>query len=136
MTDPLAIRPRLMEFLNLEPGWLNGEGTAYEREQLDWLADGFDAYYPGDLPRPYIHPSWDSPIWAEFYLPNNCYIEAYINLATKTAEIGLCIDQTRRDVLGEIPAIIDLSTATGWGDWARLVRSIMERSGHGTDWNA
>lgn len=141
MTGPLAIRPRLMEFLKLEPGWLDGvEGEKFARESLEWLADMFAAYYPGDLPKPHLYPWVDGTLSAEWDgvdVGDACYAtDSCINL--KHRRVGADVYQWQsvgRDVVRQ-QFTFDLSTATGWGDWVRLVRSITERSGHDTDWNA
>ena len=51
----------------LEPGWLNGEGTAFDHAALKRISICLEAYEWGwDLPRPFIYPTVDGQVRAEW----------------------------------------------------------------------
>ena len=67
--DPLDVRVRLDEFARLRPGWLDGKGLAPPDYGLEWLAGAFDMYYPDDAPLPYLFPTPEGGVRAEWSLP-------------------------------------------------------------------
>ncbi len=66
--DPLDLRFRLDEIKQLLPGWLDGVGSKFDPVALDWLADGFDAHYSDDVPLPFLFPTPEGKILAEWSL--------------------------------------------------------------------
>lgn len=51
----------------LEPGWLDGDGTAYDPVQLAWLAERLGAVVSRHrLPVPYIYPTPEGYVQAEW----------------------------------------------------------------------
>lgn len=77
----LDIPARLDEFRDMKDGWLEGEGVAPSLEGLDWLATGFDRYFPDDLPLPYLYPTPEGGVQAEWSLSEN-EISLEIDLVT------------------------------------------------------
>ena len=71
LLDPLDIPARLDEFRDMKDGWLEGEGVAPSLEGLDWLAAGFDRHFPNDLPLPYLYPTPEGGVQAEWSLSEN-----------------------------------------------------------------
>src|SRR5262245_5876784 len=69
IVDPLAVRARLTEFKSLRAGWLDGVGVAPSLDGLDWLAGAFDRNWLNDLPRPYLYPTAEGGVRAEWPLP-------------------------------------------------------------------
>lgn len=66
LLDELDPGARLNEFKVLRNGWLNGKGIAPDHVQLDWLVDAFDRYYPDELPLPYLYPTAEGGVQAEW----------------------------------------------------------------------
>ena len=64
--DPLDVPSRLYEFRALKDGWLEGEGSALSREGLEWLTTQFEQCYPSDLPLPYLYPTPEGSVRAEW----------------------------------------------------------------------
>jgi hypothetical protein len=60
--------PRQLESLAaLEPGWLDGDGPAYDRDQLARLSEWLDGVVQGhELPTPYIYPTPEGYVRAEW----------------------------------------------------------------------
>jgi hypothetical protein len=57
---------RLDEFRSLRDGCLEGRGHAPSRAGLDWLSNVFDHRYPNDLSPPYLYPTAEEGIQAEW----------------------------------------------------------------------
>ena len=66
--DPLDITARLEELRSLKDGWLEGGGRALSHEGLDWLSRTFERYYPKNLPLPYLYPTEEGGVQAEWSL--------------------------------------------------------------------
>jgi hypothetical protein len=62
----MDIDPRLEELAHLSDGWLNGEGRAPERAALLRLAQTFDEHYAPNLPLPYLYPTAEGGVQAEW----------------------------------------------------------------------
>jgi hypothetical protein len=66
LLDPNDVAARLEELRGLEAGWLDGEGLSLSREGLDWLSRTFDTFYPDHLPPPYLYPTPEGGVRAEW----------------------------------------------------------------------
>ena len=70
--DPLDIGVRIDELKLLKDGWLDGKGVLLARQGLDWLEKSFNVMYPTDVALPYLFPTpegrvlaeWSQPPWA------------------------------------------------------------------------
>ena len=65
-TDPLDIGGRIDQLRVLEDGWLEAGGLAPPKDGLDWFLEAFNRYYPSDLPLPYLYPTEDGGLQAEW----------------------------------------------------------------------
>lgn len=114
-TAPLDVAAQLTDLAQLEDGWLNGEGRAPDRDGLAWLADRFERSWPRDLPSPYIFPTVEGGVQAEWSLPPyEASLE--VDLGARTGEwhaLNLETDAEDRRTC-------DLD---GDGDWAWLTGS-------------
>ena len=109
LLDPLDVPARLEEFHGMKAGWLDGDGVAPQRDQLDWLAESFDQYYPDDLPLPHTYPTPAGGIEMEWS----------IGLLSVTLEIDLVTRQAewlsyQKDSPREQTRSLDLATNQGW----------------------
>jgi hypothetical protein len=95
--DPLDIGSRLDELRNLSDGWLDGKGKAPSTHGIDWLAEFFDRNYADDLPLPYLYPTPEGGVHAEWRLdPLDATLE--IDLNSRTASFhALDLDSGRED---------------------------------------
>ncbi len=66
--DPLDIEVRIDELKLLGTGWLDGKGVPPAHEGLDWLVDSFDEYFPDDIRLPFLFPTPDGNMLAEWSL--------------------------------------------------------------------
>lgn len=64
--DVLDVPNRLETFYNYQDGWYNGEGKAFDKEQLKSIGDQFDYYFRTDIILPYTFPTPDGTIMFEW----------------------------------------------------------------------
>jgi len=64
--DPLDVTARLDEMRNLRDGWLDGIGKAPSHAGLDWLTRIFERNYPEGIQLPYLYPTPQGSILAEW----------------------------------------------------------------------
>ena len=79
--DPLDIGRQLTDMKRLKFGWADGlqsvkdwgegYGNAPTSEGLEWLEGQFDAHYSGALPRPYLYPTPEGGVQAEWSIDQN-----------------------------------------------------------------
>jgi hypothetical protein len=113
------LRGRLEELKELKIGWLDGKGSPPSHVGLNWLADSFDELYPSDSRRPYLFPTPEGNILAEWHLkPWAPSLE--IDLSTKRAEWhALNLDT---DV--EASKKLDLTKPEDWTWVAEQIRTL------------
>lgn len=83
--DKLDIATRLEVLAQLQNGWLDGKGVALDKEGLEWLTGSFDFLYNSILPLPYLFPTPEGAVQAEWSF-NEWEITLEINLENKNAE--------------------------------------------------
>lgn len=119
LLDPLDVTSRLDELRRLRDGWLEGVGRAPAAEGLDWLASAFDAFYPDDAPLPYLYPTEEGGVRAE-WAAGDVEASAQIDLAAKQAqwhELNLGTDEVSSRAL-------DLSARSDWGWLVDRLRAL------------
>lgn len=72
--DSRDISARLDELRNMKDGWLDGDGCAPGHAALDWLASSFERHFPGDLPLPYMFPTPEGGVEAEWSIGRHSVI--------------------------------------------------------------
>lgn len=115
--DPLDIHGRLDELRRLEDGWLDGDGKAPGSDELEWLAAGFERHYPDDLPLPYLYPTTEGGVQAEWSLSDN-EISLEVNLVARRADWHLLDLETHADFAREL----DLDNESDWAWIASEIR--------------
>ena len=117
----LDIPTRLEEFRSLEDGWLEGHGKAPSHEGLNWIEAAFARHYPLELPLPYLFPTEEGGIQAEWSLGSN-EISLEIDLGS---HVGFwhVLDMTT-DCEDSRKVRLDDET-----DWNRLTAFIQEVNG-------
>ena len=83
--DALDIETRLEELAALNEGWLNGKGVALNKAGLQVLSESFDENFNSDLPLPYLYPTPEGRILAEWTL-DAWSISLEIALPNQTAQ--------------------------------------------------
>lgn len=78
--DPMDVAARLDELRILKDGWLDGAGVAPSSNGVDWLTAAFREHYPEDLPPPFLYPTVDGGVRAEWSIgPNELSVEISLN---------------------------------------------------------
>lgn len=117
--DPLDIGARIDEFKLLKAGWLDGEGFPLAHDGLDWLTGAFTRSYPDDLPLPYLFPTPEGHVLAEWAM-KSWSPSLEIDLAKKRgAWHALNLDTDAEDTKE-----IDLTNADHWEWLAQQIRNL------------
>ena len=106
--DPLDISVRIEELKLLKQGWLDGKGLPPIHDGLDWFAQAFNRDFPLDLPLPYLYPTAEGGLRAEW--------------SNKPHDISLEIDLEAR--VGSWPAL-KLDDVKDWEWFADEVRRFV-----------
>lgn len=118
--EPLDVPVRLLELSRLQSGWLDGEGIAPSVDGLRWLSENFDRQYAPDLQLPYMYPTPEGNIQAEWSL-DGWSASVIFDLSTHSAEfeaLQIETDESRG-------AQFDLNTAEGWIAVSDNLRSLV-----------
>lgn len=121
LLDPLDIPARLDEFRDMKDGWLEGEGAAPSLEGLDWLAAGFDRHFPDDLPLPYLYPTPEGGVQAEWSLSEN-EISLEVDLVTHHGAWHRLKMNNQADDVQEL----NLDDDNGWAWIVAEIRKMVE----------
>lgn len=117
----LGIMARIEELKQLKAGWLDGEGLPPDHGGLEWLRGAFDAHFPDDLPNPYLFPTPEGHVIAEWPAkPWSPSLE--IDLKAKTAEWHALNQGTDE----EKTKSLDLANVENWNWLANEMRLIGE----------
>jgi hypothetical protein len=119
--DPLDIPARLDELRLLKDGWHEGQGMAPTSEGLDWLSSMFGQYYPDELVYPYLYPTVEGGVRAEWTIMQN-EVTLDIDLAAhKGSWHCLAMDTDQEE---EFDLNLDCAD-----DWKRMTGRIREMNG-------
>lgn len=117
----LDVPARLAELAKLEDGWLDGEGRAPDRKALAWLAERFERCWPRALPLPYLYPTVEGGVQAEWSIPPYA-VSLEVDLGKREAEWHALDLKTR----AEETRVCDLADAGSWAWLAERVRWLTE----------
>lgn len=109
--DSLDIETRLEEFARLKDGWLDGKGRALDQTSLIRLAQAFDERFGPDLPLPYLYPTPEGGVQAEWTL-GNWEVSLEITLPTFDSEYQAVHRSTGES--SEIELSLADADGTGW----------------------
>ena len=99
----------LITLSKYEDGWMNGEGTSYSLNDMQWLIKAFTDHYRNDLHKVSVFPTVEGEIQLEW--DNDiCSVSCYINLESKIGWYHMLNMKTDQDF--EIN--LDLGTKAGW----------------------
>ncbi|OGS94607.1 MAG: hypothetical protein A3H31_12825 [Gallionellales bacterium RIFCSPLOWO2_02_FULL_57_47] len=107
--DPLDVAARMEELAELQDGWLDGKGHAPEQSALTWLARTFETNFNPDLPLPYLYPTAEGGVQAEWTIAN-WEVTLDIDLHNKTAEYQALHLETKKCS----ERTLNLSQQTDW----------------------
>ena len=117
--DPLDVALQLDDLRALEDGWLDGEGIAMPAEGLDWLAAGFEKYYPEELPLPHIYPTPPGGAQLEWTLGSH-EVNIEVDLTKRVGEWHELDVSSGRDEMDSL----DLTASAGWSTLLERIRRL------------
>lgn len=85
LLDPLDVDAQLDDLSTLRDGWLNGDGVALDRSGLKWFSTKFADLYPAGLPLPYLYPTPEGGVQAEWSF-HGCRMDLEVDLRTHGGE--------------------------------------------------
>ena len=109
--NPLDFAVRIEELKLLKRGWLDGKGEALDPTKLDWVVEAFQNYFAGDAKLPYLFPTPEGNLLAEWLLGDNS-VSLEIDLSTGQADWHI-LNLTSS---GEETKVLDLSKPDSW-EW-------------------
>jgi hypothetical protein len=119
LLDPLDVPLRIEELKQLRAGWLDGKGVAPLAQGLDWLAGAFEQYYPPQATLPYLFPTPEGQVLAEWSLgPWAPSLE--IDLETRQGQWHLYNQQTQT----ESNETFDLNQPAAWSNLAARIGTM------------
>ncbi|MDA1050217.1 MAG: hypothetical protein O3C40_07025 [Planctomycetota bacterium] len=121
LLDPNDVAARLDEFRSLQNGWLDGKGLAPAPAGLDWLTTSFENSYPDDLPLPYVYPTAEGGVQAEWTLGQH-ELSLEIDLRSHQGQWHVL------DLLTQAVSSRDIHL-DGVDDWTWLVQQIRPLAG-------
>ena len=68
--DPLDVTVRLDALSKLEDGWLDGQGAAFDKAELNRISKLFETHFTSDLPLPFIYPAVSGELQSEWNIDN------------------------------------------------------------------
>ena len=113
MNEVSDVKTRLDDLAKLSAGWLDGKSEPLDPAALHVLAQDFDTYFDPDLPLPYLYPTAEGGIQAEWTL-RDWEVSLKIQLPARAAQyqaLHLPTDQVDEQTL---------SLVQGQGEWIKL----------------
>lgn len=118
--DACDISARIEELQPLQNGWLEGRGIAPSNTGLQWLASSFAQNYPENIPLPYLYPTEEGGVRAEWSRgPSEASLD--INLETHGAEWHLLDIETGIEDFASLNLDAD--------GWDLLIKRILGMNG-------
>jgi hypothetical protein len=122
--DALDVTLRLEQISALNDGWLDGKGLAPAKDKLlEWLANEFDANFDADLPLPYLYPTPEGGIQAEWTI-NDWSVTFEINLIEQRGEYQALNLRDHSCTELQIP----LSKREGWNQLNEALKQLEQHT--------
>ncbi len=125
ITDPLIapdaidVGVRIVELRRLQDGWLDGAGQSLSSDGLDWFLSAFEEEYPVDLMRPYLYPTPEGNLLAEWSLgDNSCSLD--VDLTSHNAEFHNLNLKSKE----EWATTLNLHDSDGWQELGQMLQSL------------
>lgn len=117
--DSLDVATRLEEISKLQEGWLDGTGHPLSKEGLFKLGKFFDTSFDADLPLPYLYPTAEGGVQAEWNL-GDWAVSVEIDLSALQGEYqALNLKSTFCD-----DRSLDLSAPDGWSQLNTALKEL------------
>lgn len=84
LREQLEVAKRLAVLAELPDGWLDGDGSAIGKAAVSWIADVLARAEAEGLPRPYLYPTLEGNVQAEWSFPDT-EVSALFEYETRSA---------------------------------------------------
>ena len=128
-SQPPELQPsrQISSLRTLEDGWLDESGIAPSSRGLDWLLRMFETEYASDLPFPYLYPTEDGGVQAEWSIGTND-LTLEIALLDRVGHFhGLDLSDN-----SEIEEELSLREGKGWSQLEKLIRETIHETEYST----
>ncbi len=117
--DPLDVIVRIDELKQLKRGWFDGKGEAFDPQQIDWVVEAFKSFYPDDTKLPYLFPTPEGKLFAEWSLGANS-VSLEIDLSSRSADWHVLHNATDAEETEQF----DLNDSASWKSIAERIKSL------------
>lgn len=121
-SDPLDVPARIRELREIRDGWYDASSKAPPHSDLDWLESSYQNHFPAALPRPYLFPTPEGNVEAEWSLGENSVILKFC-LADRQGE---WFRFSKTDDTNEESQTLDLNDANDWQWFAREIGRLAD----------
>jgi hypothetical protein len=108
--DNLDIELQLNNIAKLKEGWFDGKGSAFDSDELKHLSDKFEQHFSPDIDLPYLYPTPDDSILAEWTFDKKYEVSLEIELPSLNAYYH----QLNLDTKEDTDAELHLDKIDGW----------------------
>jgi len=109
--ENLDIESQLNNIAKLKEGWFDGKGSAFNYYELKQLSDKFEQNFSPDLDIPYLYPTPDDSIRAEWTF------EKYeVSLEIEIPSLNAYYHQLNLDTNEDVDAELELGKIDGWNE--------------------
>jgi len=124
IVDDLDIELQLNNIAKLKKGWLDGKGSAFNYDKLKQLSDEFEQNFSPDIDLPYLYPTPDECIRAEWTF-NKKY---EVSLEIEISSLNAYYHQLNLDTNEDVDADLQLDRIEGWKELnLKLQKLITDR---------
>lgn len=109
LLDDADVRSRIEVLTHLKDGWLNGQGKAITKPKLSEFTRLFESNYSPDLPLPYLFPTIDGNIQAE-WSNEQFEISLHVDLENLASQMHILDLDSKQG----LELDFDLSMVEGW----------------------
>lgn len=116
----MNISQQIEEIALLKDGWLNSNGLAPNAESLKWLTTEFETKYDPSLLAPFLYPTAEGGVQAE-WSGNNWEISLEIDLSSKKSEFQAVYIHSKEVLEKDI----DLGAMAGWTELNQTLLKLL-----------
>lgn len=116
---PVGIESQLNNIAKLENGWFDGKGSTFNYDELKLLSDKFKQNFSPDIDSPYLYPTPDNCIRAEW-----TFKRYEVSLEIEIPSLNAYYHQLNLDTNEDIDAELQLSRTDGWNELNSKLQKI------------
>ncbi|MCL2282772.1 MAG: hypothetical protein FWC26_05590 [Fibromonadales bacterium] len=117
--ETLDIESQLNSIAKLKEGWFDGKGSAFNHDELKRLSDKFEQNFSSDIDLPYLYPTPDDSIRAEW-----TFKKYEVSLEIEIPSLNAYYHQLNIDTNEDVDAELELDKIDGWNELNGKLRKI------------